>query len=141
MHESDRQADQSSVRDVVDEVHALPGQVGEALREVVDLVGDVMHAGTTLGEEPADWRVSSQRAEQLDAALTEPHRNRLDALRLERVAPLDLAAEEPPVRVDRLVEVLDRDAEMVNPLRPHAKRMLSAAGGGSVRGFRALKRN
>jgi hypothetical protein len=34
---------------------------------------------------------------------------------------LDLGAEEPPIRVDRVVEILDGDSEMMNPLRVHAR--------------------
>ncbi len=128
MHESDLHAEETGARDVVDHVHTLSRQVGESTWQIVDGVGDVVHPGAAPGEEPAHRSVLSQWREQLDAALTQPNGRRLDALRLERVTALDLGSEQPPVRVDRLVEVLDGDSEMVNPLRLHAKRMLSAAG-------------
>ncbi len=126
MHESDLQAEQTRTWDVVDHMHALSSEVGEPLRQVVDRVGDVMHPGTALGQELAHRRFFTKGREQLDAALAQTHGNRLYALRRERVATLDLAAEQPLVRVYRLIEVLDGDAQMVDPLRPHAKRMLSA---------------
>ena len=91
-----------------------------------------MHPGAALGEEPADGRVFAEGREQLDAALTQPDGHGLDALRLERVATLDLCAEQPLIRVDRVVEVLDGDSQMVDPLRLHAKRMLSADRGSPV---------
>ena len=125
MHESDLQAEQSSVRGLIDQVHALSDQVGETLRQVVDLVRDVVHPRASFGQELADRSVLSERREQLDAALAQPYGNRLDALRLERVAALDLRSEQPLVRVDRLVEVLDGDAEVVESPDGHG-RMLPA---------------
>ena len=132
MHESDLHAEETASRDVVDQVHALSSEVGEPLRQVVDLVGDVVHPGAALGEEPAHGRVFTKGGEQFDAALTQPDRYGLDALRLECVATLDLCTEQPLIRIDRVVEVLDGYAQMVDPLRPHAKRMLSAAGASPV---------
>jgi hypothetical protein len=110
MHESDLHAEQTAVRDVVDHVYALPREVCETAREVVDFIRDVVHPRAALREELADRRLLAQRAKELDAARTEPNRNRLDALRLERVAPLYFGAEQPLIRVHRLLEVLDRDA-------------------------------
>jgi len=132
MHESDLHAEETATRDVVDHVHALSSEVSEPLRQVGDRVCDVVHPGAALGEELAHGRVFTEGREQLDAALTQPDRHGLDALRLERVATLDLCTEQPLIGIDRVVEVLDGDSQMVDPLRPHAKRMLSADRGSPV---------
>ena len=132
MHESDLHAEETATRDVVDHVHALSSEVSEPLRQVGDRVGDVVHPGAAFGEELAHGRVFAKGREQLDAALTQPDRHGLDALRVKPVATLDLCAEEPLIRIDRVVEVFDGDAQMVDPLRPHARRMLSADGASPV---------
>jgi len=132
MHESDLHAEETATRDVVDHVHTLPRQVGKATWQIVDRVGDVVHPGAAFSEELADGRVVAEGREQLDAALTQSDRHGLDALRLERVATLDLCTEQPLIGIDRVVEVLDGNSQMVDPLRPHAKRMLSADRGSPV---------
>ena len=51
--------------------------------DVVDLVGDVVHARAALREEAADRCVLGERGEQLDATAADAERGRLDALVLE----------------------------------------------------------
>ncbi len=53
--------------------------------------------------------------------VADAHRRRFDTLLGNRVAMLHLGAEQPPIGVDRVVEILDGDSEMVNPLRVHAR--------------------
>ena len=43
-------------------------ELAERRADVLDLVGDVVHAGAALGEEPPDGRVVAERREELDAA-------------------------------------------------------------------------
>src|SRR6266511_432697 len=64
---------------------------------------------------------------KLAPASADPDRGRLDALLDDGLAPLELCAEEPAVRLERLVEVVDRNAEVVYPLHLHAMRMLAVA--------------
>jgi hypothetical protein len=73
-----------------------------------------VHPRAALREEPADGRVLAECREQLDAAVTDPHRRRLDALLLDTLAMLEPAAEQALVRRHRLVEVCDRDPDVVN---------------------------
>jgi hypothetical protein len=80
-----------------------------------------MHAGSTGGEELADRSLLAERRKQLDAAFADAHGRRFDTLLGNRVAMLHLGAEQPPIRVDRIVEILDGDSEMVDPLRGHAR--------------------
>src|SRR5437588_463963 len=106
-----------------------PALTGEALhvddprqgQRVATIVGDVVHPGAALGQELADRRVVSKRREQLDTALANPNGRRLDALLGDGFPPLDFGTEEPAVRVDGLVEILDRHPEMVDPLGLHAQ--------------------
>src|SRR6266508_2929598 len=53
--------------------------------------------------------------------------DQFDTLLGDGLAPLELCAEEPAVRLERLVEVVDRNAEVVYPLHLHAMRMLAVA--------------
>ena len=77
--------------------------------------------GAARGEEPADGRVVAERREQLDPAAADEHRRRLDALVGHRRAVLELGAEQPRVRPERLVEILDGDAEMMDAARVHTR--------------------
>src|SRR6266571_4362137 len=65
--------------------------------EVVHLVGDMVHPGSSLREEAADRRVLAEWLEQLDSTLADADRRRADALILDRRAVLDLCAEQPLV--------------------------------------------
>ena len=91
MDERDLEAEHAAPRRLVDQLGAGAREVGERRADVVDLVRDVVHAGTALREEPADGRVVAERAEQLDAALADAHRRGLDALLLDALAVLERA--------------------------------------------------
>ena len=127
MDERDLEPEETAVRLLVDQLDAPIGETPKFLAKVVHLVGDVVHPGPAVGEELADGRLLAERPEQLDTALADTHGDGLHALLGKRVAALDLAAEEALIRVDRLVQVVDRNAEMMDPLRVHAKRMLAVA--------------
>jgi hypothetical protein len=79
----------------------------------------VVHPRAALGEELADRSLHAERCHQLDAALADPDRDRLDALVRERPAMLDAGAEEPLVGPDCVVEVFDCDAEVMDPQGLH----------------------
>src|SRR5438067_8488967 len=113
MQERDLEAEEALSRPVVDELDTLFLQLVERALYISDLVRDVVHPGPALGEELADGRVLAQRREQLDPSFSDAQRRRLDALLRNRLAMLDARAEDALVRRHRLVEVGDRDAEMV----------------------------
>src|SRR5436853_2839534 len=119
MDERDLEAEEALPRLVVDQLRAAPGEVRQRLAQVVDLVGDVVHARPAAREELAHRRVRAERGEQLDTALADADRSRLDALLRHELAVLELGAEETLVRGERLVEVLDGDAEVVDAARRH----------------------
>lgn len=127
MQERDLEAEEASMRLLVDQLDSLLGETLELPAEVADLVGDVMHSRPALREEPADVSILTERAEELDAALADADGGGLDALLGDRFALLELASEDAPVRLERLVQVVDGDPEVVNPVRLH--RAEDASGG------------
>ena len=120
MDERDLEPEEPAPRRLVDQLRAFGGQLVDRGAHVVDLVGHVVHAGPALGEEFADRRVVAERCQQLDPVGADPHRRRFDALVGHRLAMLEPCAEEPLVGRERAVEVVDGDAEVVNPARLHA---------------------
>ena len=105
-------------------ISSAPGRASslELGGDVLDLVGDVVHARPSLGQELPDRRLLAERGEQLDPAAAEAHGCRLDALVGHGRAVLELGAEEPLVGRDRLVKIVDGDAEVVDALRGHTRR-------------------
>ena len=86
----------------------------------------MVHARAAAGEEPPDGCVFLHRLEQLDTAGADANRSGVHALCRHRRAMLELGAEQPRVRRQRRVEIVDRDAEVVNPPGLHGT-MLTAA--------------
>jgi hypothetical protein len=78
-----------------------------------------VHPRSPLCEKPTHRRVVAKRCEQLDATVADADRRRLDTLSLDALAMLEPAAEQALVRRHRLVEVLHRDTDVVNPERIH----------------------
>lgn len=114
MDERDLEAEHAAARLRVDQLGAGAGEMLELRVDVGDLVGDVMHARAALGEEAADGSVLPERAEQLHAALSDADRGGLDTLLVDTRAVLERRPEEPLVRLERAVEVVHGDSDMVN---------------------------
>ena len=121
MDEGDLEPEEPAVRLLVGQLDSLVGEGFELTPQVSHLVGDVVDTRAAVGEELADVGLVTKRGEQLHAVLTNTEGRRVDALGFDGLAPLELGAEQAPVRLDGLVEILDRDPEMVNALRLHAK--------------------
>jgi hypothetical protein len=119
--ERDLQPEEALTRSLVDQIRSRIRELGKRRPEVADLVGDVVHAGPSLGEKPADRRVLLERFEQLDAPGADPQGGGANALIVDDCLMLDLRAEKPLVRAQRLVEVRDCDAEMMDPSRLHRR--------------------
>ena len=81
-----------------------------------------MHSCAARREEPADGRVAVEWRKQLEPSFADEHRGGLHALVGHRRAVLELGAEESCVRVERLVEIRDRDADVMNSARVHSGR-------------------
>ena len=121
MDERDLEPEETLSGRGVDQVGAGVRELGKRRTKVGDLVGDVMHAGAALGEEPPDRSVFCQRLEQLDAPVADPQRGSSDALVVDGRPMLDPRPEEPLVGAQRLVEVLDRDTQVMDPPRLHPR--------------------
>jgi hypothetical protein len=100
MDKCDLEPEQPAVGLLVDQLDAPFGQVLELAPEVGHLVSDVVHAGATIRQELADWGLLPEGREQLDPAVADT---------------------QPLIRVYGLVEILDGEPEMMNPLRLHGE--------------------
>ena len=120
MHEGHLETEEPRPGLPIDQLGARSGKLGEGHAEVLDLVGDVMHAGPALGEEPPHRGVLLQGLEQLHAAVADPERSRTHALLLHCRLMLDMRSEEALVRAQSGVEILDRDTDVMDPPRLHA---------------------
>ena len=113
MDEGDLEPEHAPARLGVDQLGALLREIRERCAEIVDLVGDVMHAGAVAREKTPDGRVGAERGDQLDAAVADLHRRCLHALLLDTFPVLEPRAEQLLVRPHRLVEIRDGDADVV----------------------------
>ena len=88
----------------------------EHLCDVRAAVGGVMEPRPPLGEKTPDRSVVAERLEQLDVGLADTQQRCLDALLGDRLAMLQRHPEALRIELDRRVQILDRDAEVVNCL-------------------------
>ena len=88
--------------------------------DVLDLVRDVVHPRAPLGEEPADRRVLAERGEQLDRLAP----TSTEAASTPWSGTASRCSSAPPSRPctspTRLLEIGDRDADVVDAARVHA---------------------
>lgn len=119
MDECDLETEETRTRDLVDELRAGGDELGERNRDILDLVGDMVHAGPAPGEETADRSVLPGRRQQLDARVADQHRGGLDSHVKDDRAVLELRREEAPVGLERLVQVRYGEAEVVDPAGAH----------------------
>jgi hypothetical protein len=117
MDERNLEAKHPAPRRLVDQVGTRFREVNECSADVVDLIRDMVHSRPVLREETADRRVVVQRAEQLEPALAHPDGRGLDSLVVDAGALLEPGTEKALVRVERTVEILDRETDMVNRAR------------------------
>ncbi len=117
MNERDPESVQAAPRLLVDQPVAGSGESGELGPHVIDLERHVMQPRATALHEPTDGRVGRSCLEQLDAIGADAQRCRLDALLVQKLAMLEDRAEQPLVAPDRLVEVVNGDADVVDSSR------------------------
>src|SRR5712691_12886688 len=120
MDERNLEPEEPGARLRIDELGALRGERIERGAEVCHLVRDVVHPRPSLREELAHGRLLSKRGKQLDAPVADQYRRGFDTLLGHGRAVLDFGAEQTLVCGDRVVEVLDGDAKVMNPTRVHA---------------------
>src|SRR6266536_3113138 len=119
--ERDLEPEQPLVRLGVDELGALALQRLQRDPDVGHLERNVMHARTARRKKPADGRVVAQRREELHPPGADEDGCGLDALLGHGGPVLELGPEEPRVRPERLVEIGDGHAEMMDGARVHAR--------------------
>ena len=78
----------------------------------------MVHPRTAPGEEATDRRIVASGGDELEPALADEDRRRLHTLLDDRLAMLELRAEERLVRRDRLVQIGDGDAEVMDAPHP-----------------------
>src|SRR5580765_1313735 len=121
MYERDLESEHAGARLFVDELGSVAPERLERGADVLDFERDVVHPRAARGEEATDGRVVLERRQQLDPSVADQDRGCLDPLVGHRRPVLQLGAEEPLVCSERLVEVFDRDAEMMNCARFHTR--------------------
>jgi hypothetical protein len=126
MDERDLEPEEPASRERVDELRTRRLELLERGREILGPESDVMHPRPAPREEAPDRCVLAGGAHELEAAVADEHGCRLDALLHEWLAMLDLCAEEALVRRDRLVEVVDGNAEVMDAARPHSRDAIRA---------------
>jgi len=119
VHERDLEPEHPLPRLAVDQLGTSCSELGDRSPHVVHLVGDVMHTRTARRQEPPDGRIVAERRQQLDPAVANADRRRLDALIVNARAMLEATAEETLVRTYRLVEIHDGNANVVDSPRFH----------------------
>ena len=130
MNESNLKAKEPFPRVLVYELGTCGSEGGELGSDVVDLVGNVMHPRPAPGEEATNRRVIPGRGKQLDPALSDQDRRRLDSLLGDRRPVLECGSEQTAIGCKRFVEIVNRDAEMVDSLCAHAAMLLGRSPGG-----------
>jgi hypothetical protein len=120
VHERDLEPEHPLARLAVDQLGPLSREVGYSRMHVVDFVGNVMHARAPLREKLADRRVVAKSGEELDPIVPDADRRRFDTLGVNAGTMLEATAEEAFVRAHRLVEIRDRDPDVVDSPCFHA---------------------
>ena len=120
MDERDLETEEPAPRHAVDQVRTCGLELVEGGEQVLRLERDVVHPRAAPCEEAPDRRIVVSRRHELDPTRAQKERRRLHSLLLERLAVLELGAEEALVGGDRLVEVGHRETEVVNAANPHA---------------------
>jgi len=115
MNERDLEPEEPGPRLLVDQLHAVGPEPRELGGQIRDGKRDVVHPGAASREKAADRGVRAERVEELDPRVADSERRRLDPLLRHDRAMLDRRAEETGVRLDGAVEVVDRDAEVMDP--------------------------
>ena len=114
MNERDLVATQAVSRLRVDHVGAGVGELARCRGHVWYLEGHMVHSRATLGQEAADRAVLPESRDELDPPAAHAEVDGLDALVLHAASELDPRAEQPLVRRNCLVEILDRHRDVMH---------------------------
>jgi hypothetical protein len=98
---------------LIDESHAARLQLIEHGTEVAHAQRDVVNTGPALLDVFRDSRVAGRRLEQLDGRFAHGNEMRADPLRRNLLGELHVETERVPEKGERLIDVLNRDTDMV----------------------------
>ena len=98
---------------LIDEPHAAGSQLLQGSADVIHPERDVMKPGTALLDIPGDHRVGVRWLEQLERRLAGGNEVRAHALAGHFLGHLDVQAQRIAIEGERFVEVLHRDADVV----------------------------
>ena len=113
MDERDERAVRAGTRLGVDETHAARGQVRQRRAQVLDAQRDVVEPGSARLDERRNRRVGRGGLEQLERGRAGVEHVRADPLRGHVLGRFDLEPERVAIERQRLVEALDRDADVI----------------------------
>ncbi len=123
MHEGNPGSSATDTRFLVDEAHSLGPQMLEGGIEVDDRVGNVVHALTAGGQELPDRRVFAPGLQQLNVRTADGDHGLLDPLALDNLAVNRLDAVLAAIFRQGPVEVVHRDADVVDVDQEHGTRL------------------
>lgn len=118
--EGDLEPEQAGPGCGIDQLDPLAFERGKLGCDIVDFVGDVVHAWTTLGKETSDGRVLAEGGEEFDSPRAQAERGCLDTLIGDRRPLLQTRAEETLVRGERFVQIVDGETQVVDRAGSHA---------------------
>ena len=98
---------------LVDHLHTRLLQARQYGVDVRHLVGDVVHAGPLLGQEPAHGGVLGERRQQLHVVLTHVQKHRLDALLPYHLAVGHHQRQPVAVELERGLDLVHGDSDVV----------------------------
>lgn len=119
MHEGDGGAPASGARRVVDDAETVVFHGRKRLRTVVDPVPDVMETLALVGEIFGDRRVIAGGREQLHVRVGNLQQRLLDTVALDDFPVLDLRAEDGTIELDRGLEIVDGDRDVIDLSEQH----------------------
>jgi hypothetical protein len=113
MDERHLKAEEAGAGRLVDQTRAGLPQPLQLGSDVGNLERNMVQTRATACKEAPDRRVGPERRQKLDPARAGMQGRGIDSLVLEASAMLELGTEQPPVRLDRGVEVGDCDPDVV----------------------------
>jgi hypothetical protein len=120
MHERNLVAAEPGPRRRLDDVRPLRSKIADGLGDVVHGEAHVVHPGPAVRQKTPDRRGVLEGRDELDATRAQAEVHGLDALIVQAAAQLDLGAEQGAICLHGLVEVLDREGDVVDVTHVHA---------------------
>src|SRR5436305_9602132 len=115
MDEPDQRPMRSRPGNLIKQLPTRGGRLGERGADVIGGKGNVMDGLAPVLQELLDLRIGVQGRDQLDPAVSDRDHGDLDALILETFTATGKKAQPPLIDLDRLIEIANRDSDVVDP--------------------------